>query len=81
MTATLHQLAAGLYLAAALLAWAGLALRSGRLERGAVGVLAAGAVAHVAALGALHGADPQPPLTDPFKIRGPKSPRGRGCPQ
>ena len=65
MTATLHQLAAGLYLGAALLAWAGLALRSVRLERSSVGVLAAGALLHLAALAALHRADPPPPLTDP----------------
>jgi ABC-type transport system involved in cytochrome c biogenesis permease subunit len=65
VTAILHQLGAGLYLLAALLAWAGLALRSGRLERASVGVLAAGAALHLGALAALHRADPTPQLTDP----------------
>jgi len=65
MMAPLHQLGAALYLAAALLAWAGLALRSGRLERASVLVLAAGAAVHLAALASLHRADPPPPLTDP----------------
>jgi ABC-type transport system involved in cytochrome c biogenesis permease subunit len=64
MTAPLPQFTAGLYLGAGLLAWAGMALRSRRLERAAVGVLAAGAVVHLVALGLGHRADPPPPLTD-----------------
>jgi ABC-type transport system involved in cytochrome c biogenesis permease subunit len=65
MTAPLQQLTAGLYLCAGLLAWAGMALRSGRLERASVGVLATGAIFHLGALAVLHRADPPPPLTDP----------------
>lgn len=65
MSAQLHQLTAALYLVAGLVAWAGLAQRSPRLERASVGVLAAGALLHVAALALLHRADPPPPLTDP----------------
>jgi len=65
MSAQLHQLTAALYLAAGLVAWAGLAQRSARLERASVAVLGAGALVHLAALALLHRADPRPPLTDP----------------
>jgi ABC-type transport system involved in cytochrome c biogenesis permease subunit len=65
MSATFHQLTAALYLAAGLVAWAGMAQRSARLERVSVAVLGAGALVHLVALALLHGADPQPPLTDP----------------
>jgi ABC-type uncharacterized transport system permease subunit len=65
MAAELHQLTAALYLAAGLLAWAGLAQRSARLERLSAWVLAAGALAHLLALALLHRIEPPPPLTDP----------------
>jgi ABC-type transport system involved in cytochrome c biogenesis permease subunit len=65
VSAQLHQLTAGLYLVAGLLAWVALAQRSARLERAAAGVLAAGAVVHLPALALLHRAEPSPPLTDP----------------
>lgn len=65
MAAQLHQLTSALYLAAGLVAWAGMAQRSARLERVSVGVLAAGAAVHLSALALLHRADPPPPLTDP----------------
>jgi ABC-type transport system involved in cytochrome c biogenesis permease subunit len=64
MTVQLHQLTAAVYLAAGLLAWLGLALRSGRIERVSVAALGVGLGAHVLALGLLHAADPAPPLTD-----------------
>ncbi len=64
MAVQLHQLTAAIYLLAGLVAWLGLALRSSRLERVSVGVLALGAVAHILAFARLHTADPPPPLTD-----------------
>ncbi len=64
MLVALHQLAAAIYLLAGVVAWLGLALRSWRLERVSVGVLALGAVAHIVAFARLHSADPPPPLTD-----------------
>jgi ABC-type transport system involved in cytochrome c biogenesis permease subunit len=64
MAILLHQCAAALYLLAGIVAWLGMAWRAPRLERGAVGVLLAGALVHVVAFGALHRLDPVPPLTD-----------------
>lgn len=64
MAIQLHQLTAAIYLVAGLVAWLGLSLRSSRLERVSVGVLAVGVVAHLAAFSRLHMADPPPPLTD-----------------
>jgi ABC-type uncharacterized transport system permease subunit len=64
MSLTLHQWTAGIYLLAGLLAWLGMALRADRLERGAVGVLLAGVVLHIASFATLHRLDPPPPLTD-----------------
>ena len=54
MAIQLHQLTAAIYLLAGLVAWLGLALRSSRLERVSVGVLALGAVAHIVAFARLH---------------------------
>ena len=65
MSLSLHQLTAELYLAAGLVAWAGMAQRSARLERVSVGVLGVGAALHLLAVAMLHRADPPPPLTDP----------------
>jgi ABC-type transport system involved in cytochrome c biogenesis permease subunit len=65
MPALFQQLTAALYLAAALVAWAGMAQRSARLERVSVGVLAFAALMHLPALALLHLGDPPPPLTDP----------------
>jgi ABC-type transport system involved in cytochrome c biogenesis permease subunit len=64
MALELHQWTAELYLAAGLISWLGFALRSPRLERAAVGVLALGAAAHLAAFALLHALEPPPPLTD-----------------
>lgn len=64
MAVQLHQWTAVLYLAAGVLAWLGIGLRSRRLERSAVGVLLAGAVMHVLAFTHLHELQPPPPLTD-----------------
>ena len=65
MSAQLHQLSAALYLAAGLVAWAGMAQRSTRLERASVRVLALAALVQLPALALLHRGDPPPPLTDP----------------
>src|SRR5262245_12402339 len=65
MSAQLHQLTAALYLAAGLVAWAGVAQRSARLERVSVTILAFGALVHLPVLALLHRADPPPALTDP----------------
>lgn len=65
MSAQLHQLTAALYLAAGLVAWAGMAQRSSRLEVVSVWVLGLAALVHLSALAMLHRADPPPPLTDP----------------
>jgi len=65
MSAQLHQLTAALYLAAGLVAWAGMAQRSARLERASLWVLGVAALLHLAAFALLHRSDPPPPLTDP----------------
>jgi len=65
MSVQLHQLTAALYLVAGLVAWAGVAQRSARLERLSVAILGAGALVHLPVLALLHRADPPPPLTDP----------------
>ena len=64
MPVQLHQWTAALYLVACLVAWLGLGLRARWLERAAVGVLAAGALVHLAAFSQLHNLNPPPPLTD-----------------
>ena len=64
MAVSLHQWTAAIYLAAGLLAWLGMALRSGRLEKASVAVLLGGAIFHVASFASLHRLDPPPPLTD-----------------
>jgi len=64
MSIHLHQLAAALYLLAGLVAWTGMALRSARLERGSVWLLAGAALAHLGAFATLHSLEPPPPLTD-----------------
>lgn len=64
MTTDLLLVTAGLYLAAGLTVWWAVALRSERSVRLAVGLLAAGAVAHAASFVALHGEPQPPPLTD-----------------
>lgn len=64
MSADLLQVAAGLYLAASLAAWLGVAMESSRSARAGVALVAAGAVVHVGAFVALHRASPPPPLTD-----------------
>jgi ABC-type uncharacterized transport system permease subunit len=64
MAVVLHQWTAAIYLLAGLLAWLGVALRAGRLERAAVGILLVGAILHVASFATLHRLDPPPPLTD-----------------
>jgi len=64
MAIQLHQVTAALYLLSGLIAWLGFGLRSPRLERVSVGLLLAGAVAHLGAFGALHALDPTPSLTD-----------------
>lgn len=64
MTIVLHQLAAALYLLAAVTTGIGLAWPAPRLVRAGVGWLLAGAVAHAAAFAALHGETSPPPLTD-----------------
>lgn len=65
MSAQLLQLTAALYLAAGLVAWAGMAQRSARSERASVGILGLAALVHLGALALLHRAQPPPPLTDP----------------
>lgn len=64
MAVQLHLWAAALYLAAGVVAWLGMALRAGRLERASAAVLLAGAVFHVASFAVLHELEPPPPLTD-----------------
>ena len=64
MVATLLQLAAAAYLAAGILAGAGLALTNGRLSRVAAWTLLGAALLHGAAFSLLHTLDPPPPLTD-----------------
>ncbi|MCC6640138.1 MAG: cytochrome c biogenesis protein CcsA [Deltaproteobacteria bacterium] len=64
MTTELLLVAAGLYLAAGLASWMGIALESARSLRAAVVMLAAGAAAHAGAFVGLHLAPRPPPLTD-----------------
>lgn len=64
MVVALHQITAALYLAAAVSAGAGLGLDRLVFSRIAIGLLAAGAVAHAAAFSLLHTADSVPPITD-----------------
>lgn len=64
MAVVLLQWTAGIYLAAGLCAWLGMALRAPGLGRASVGVLAAGAALHVASFATLHQLEPPPPLTD-----------------
>jgi ABC-type transport system involved in cytochrome c biogenesis permease subunit len=64
MAQSLHQLSAAAYLVAALLAVLGLGLAGARFSRAAVGVLGGGLALQTAALLALHGLDPTPPLTE-----------------
>lgn len=64
MVVPLHQITAVLYLAASVSAGAGLGLDRLVLSRIALGLLAAGAVAHAAAFSLLHSSEPMPPLTD-----------------
>lgn len=64
MIVPLHQLTAVLYLAASVAAGAGLGLDRIRLSRIALGLLAAGALAHAVAFSTLHTTEPIPPLTD-----------------
>ena len=59
----LHALTEALYLAAAILATFGLAVRKPRLSRAAVGALAAGAVVHAAAFLQIHQFKVPPKLT------------------
>ncbi len=61
---SLHQLAAGLYLAAGVTGAAGLALPTPRARRIGVGLLAAGAFFHLTSFGFLHRHEPVPQLTD-----------------
>jgi len=64
MVVVLQYLTAGLYLLASLTAGAGFTLARPTMLRVAVGVLAAGAIAHAASFALLHGADASaPPLT------------------
>jgi ABC-type transport system involved in cytochrome c biogenesis permease subunit len=63
MVVALQYLTAGLYLLASLAAGAGFTLARPVILRAAVGVLAAGAIAHGACFTLLHAAAPAPPLT------------------
>lgn len=60
----LHQLTAGLYLAASLLGFLTLALPARLVERGTLTLLGVGLAAHTGAFVALHASDPPPPLTE-----------------
>lgn len=64
MTTTFLLVAAGLYLAAGLASWMGIALESSRSLRAAVWLLAAGATVHVGSFVGLHVVPRPPPLTD-----------------
>jgi ABC-type transport system involved in cytochrome c biogenesis permease subunit len=64
LVAALHQMTAGIYLAAAAVAGAGLALDHVRLTRISVWLLGVAALAHVLCFSVLHTLDPMPPLTD-----------------
>ena len=64
MVAALHQMTAGIYLAAGVVAGAGLALDRIRLTRISVWLLGVAALAHVLCFSVLHTLDPMPPLTD-----------------
>jgi len=64
MITDLLQMTAGLYLAAGLAAWVGVALESARSMRIAVAVLTAGAFVHGGAFVAFHLEKKPPPLTD-----------------
>lgn len=64
MVAAFHQMTAGIYLAAGVVAGAGLALDRVRLTRVSVWLLGVGALAHVVCFSVLHTLDPMPPLTD-----------------
>lgn len=63
MVATLQHVTAALYLLAGLAAVGGFTWARPRLARAAVGVLAAGAVAHGVSFALLHTLEPTPPLT------------------
>src|SRR5688572_4273924 len=63
MVVALQYLTGSLYLLASLAAGAGFTLARPALLRGAVGVLAAGAVAHGLSFTLLHAHAPTPPLT------------------
>lgn len=63
MVAALQFLTASLYLVASLMAGAAFTLARPGLARAAVGILAAGALAHGASFSLLHTLDPPPPLT------------------
>jgi ABC-type uncharacterized transport system permease subunit len=58
------QWTSAVYLIAGLGAGIGLALRTNRFERAAIGLLAAGAVLHAVSFALLHTAENPPPLTD-----------------
>lgn len=64
MTVLLHQVAALLYVAAAVTTGAGLAWPAPRLVRAGVGWLLIAAIAHAAAFAAFHSEASPPPLTD-----------------
>lgn len=64
MVAALHQMTAGIYLAAGVVAGAGLALDRVRLTRISVWLLGVAALAHVLCFSVLHTLDPMPPLTE-----------------
>jgi ABC-type transport system involved in cytochrome c biogenesis permease subunit len=64
MVVGLHTATSVIYLAAALLAGAGMALASARLTRAAVAALVVGALVHALAFAAFHREGSPPPLTD-----------------
>jgi ABC-type transport system involved in cytochrome c biogenesis permease subunit len=64
LVAVLHQMTAGIYLAAGAVAGAGLALDRVRLTRISVWLLGVAALAHVLCFSVLHTLEPMPPLTD-----------------
>ncbi len=65
MAVALHQITAAIYLAASILSGVAGSLPDRRLQRGALGALALGAIVHGLAFSQLHTAQPTPPINDP----------------